>query len=324
MADGQLRDRPLVARLLRIRHLTWRLLVKTVAICMRYRVTGLAGEAAFFAVLSIPPLIFALAGSVGFVTERYSPTELLEFREATLTLASKALTINVVDSVIVPTVDQVLFAGPRYDVISVGFFLALWSGSRALNVFVDTITIMHGLGGRRGIVATRALSFFLYALGMITGAISIPLVLAGPNLIASWLPDRLDFLIRFYWPAVVVLCVCFLAALYHVSVPVRTRWIFNLPGATLSLLVWIYGSALLRWVLTTTAGESSSIFGPLAAPIIVLIWLYLVSIAVLIGAALNAAVDVIFDPKTIGWLQMDPIGRLRATVGRKEPEPPED
>ena len=49
--------------------------------------------------------------------------------------------------------------------------LALWSGSRALNVFVDTITIMHGLGGHRGIVKTRALSFLLYVLAMITGVV---------------------------------------------------------------------------------------------------------------------------------------------------------
>ena len=59
--------------------------------------------------------------------------------------------------------------------------LALWSGSRALNVFVDTITIMHGLGGHRGIVKTRALSFVLYILAMVTGVISVPLVVAGPS-----------------------------------------------------------------------------------------------------------------------------------------------
>ena len=46
--------------------------------------------------------------------------------------------------------------------ISIGFIIALWSGSRALNVFVDTITIMYGMAGKRGIVRTRALSFALY------------------------------------------------------------------------------------------------------------------------------------------------------------------
>ena len=34
--------------------------------------------------------------------------------------------------------------------------------------------------------------------------------------------------------------------------------------------------------------------GPLAAPIAVLLWLYLVAIAVLIGAAVNAAFDTVF------------------------------
>ena len=47
-----------------------------------------------------------------------------------------------------------------------------------------------------------------------------------------------------------VLCVFFLATLYHVSVPVRTYWTFNLPGAVFSLVSWIVGSYLLRWVLT--------------------------------------------------------------------------
>ena len=82
-----------------------------------------------------------------------------------LDLASRALTERAVDRIISPTIDEVLKGG-RFDVISVGFVLALWSGSRALNVFVDTITIMHGLGGHRGIIKTRALSFVLYLLAM--------------------------------------------------------------------------------------------------------------------------------------------------------------
>ena len=68
--------------------------------------------------------------------------------------------------------------------VSVGFVLALWSGSRALNVLVETITIMYGLGGHRGMVTTRLLSFVLYLLGLLTGVVTIPLVVAGPRLVA--------------------------------------------------------------------------------------------------------------------------------------------
>ena len=268
----------------------WRLLVTTVASCLRHRVTGLAAEGAFFAVLSVPPLIFAMAGAIGYVSAQFSPVQVDQVREAVIELSSRMLTDGAVERVIVPTMDDVLEGG-RFDVISLGFVLALWSGSRALNVFVDTITIMHGLGGSRGIIRTRALSFVLYVLALVTGVVAVPLMVVGPALLRDWLPGGFDFVLGFYWPVVVLVCICFLATLYHVSVPVRTSWRFNLPGATFSLFAWVVGSAVLRWVLTATAADSRSVYGPLAAPIAVLLWLYLVAIAVLIGAAVNAAFD---------------------------------
>ena len=227
------------------------------------------------------------------------------------------LTESAVSTVIEPTVDDVLEGG-RLDVISLGFVLALWSGSRALNVFVDTITIMHGLGGHRGIVKTRALAFVLYILAMVTGAISLPLVVAGPELVRDALPESLGAVMAFYWPVVIVVCICFLATLYHVSVPVRTNWSFNLPGATFSLLAWILGSYLLRWFLTATAADSRSIYGPLAAPIAVLLWLYVVALAVLIGAAVNAAFDEVWPQKNTTRARLELMTRLRTAIGRAD------
>ncbi|WP_395659365.1 YihY/virulence factor BrkB family protein [Nocardioides sp.] len=308
---------PLVVWLRQARATVWRLVVTTVGTCLRYRVTGLAAEAAFFAVLSVPPLIFALAGAIGFVTDQFSAAQVADVRSAIIDLSERALTENAVNRIITPTIDDVLQGG-RFDVISLGFVLALWSGSRALHVFIDTITIMHGLGGHRGIVKTRALSFALYILAMVTGVVALPLVVAGPGLVANWLPARADFLIHFYWPVVVVISVCFLATLYHVSVPVRTNWSFNLPGATFSLFCWVVGSYLLRWFLTATAADSRSIYGPLAAPIAVLLWLYLVSLAVLVGAAVNAAFDEVFPQKTTMRARLELVQRLRRRTVREE------
>ena len=298
----------------RLRAVVWRLVVTTVGSCLRHRVTGLAAEAAFFAVLSVPPLIFALAGAIGYVTDQFSPAQVTEVRAALIGLSERALTERAVNRIIVPTIDDVLRGG-RFDVISLGFVLALWSGSRALNVFVDTITIMHGLGGHRGIIRTRALSFGLYLLAILTGVITVPLVVAGPSLVADWLPARFAFVMHFYWPTVVVVCICFLATLYHFSVPVRTNWSFNLPGATFSLVAWVAGSYLLRLVLTVTASDSRSIYGPLSAPIAVLIWLYLVAIAVLIGAAVNAAFDTVFPQSTTSRARLELVARLKQRMG---------
>lgn len=293
------------------RHTVWRLIVSTVGICFRNRVTGLAAEAAFFALLSLPPLIFGLAGSIGYVFRQFSSAEISDFRANILDLSLQAFTEETVNKIIRPTLDDVLIQGPRFDVISIGFVLALWSGSRALHVIVDTITIMYGLNGQRGVVRARMLSFTLYVMGLVTGIVTIPLILAGPGLVDEAVSARLDWLVSLYWPIVLLLGVVFLATLYHVSVPVRTSWRYNVPGAILTMLVWILGSYLLRWFLVVTSAESTSIYGPLAAPIAIMLWLYLVSIAVLIGAALNASFDQIWPDSETSAARRELVRKLR-------------
>jgi membrane protein len=269
--------------------LAWVLARRTVATCLRYRVTGLAAEAGFFALLSLPPLVLGLVASAGFLGSRLGTPTLEDLRGRIQSVAETFLTPQAVQDVLLPTfVDVATVARPG--VAGVGVLLALWSGSRALNVFIDTISIMYGLGGHRGIVRSRVLSFGLYLLALVAGAVVIPLVLIGPRLLAALLPESVAFLGTLYWPVVSVGTVAGLTTLYHVSTPVRSAWSRDLPGAVLALGLWLLTSLALRWVIGAAVG-GTSIYGPLAMPIVVLIWLYFLAIAVLIGAALNSAVD---------------------------------
>jgi membrane protein len=202
--------------------------------------------------------------------------------------ASRFLTKDVISSTILPTVRDVFNDG-RFDLISLGFVLSLWSGSRALNVFVDTISIMYGQSGMRGIVQTRVLSFSLYLLALVLGIITIPLVLLGPTLLGDLLPDPWDALTVLYWPLVTLLTVGGLTSLYHVSTPRRSPWLRDVPGAALTLVIWLLASFVVRGTIAASLG-GTSIYGPLSAPIVLLIWLYALAIAVLIGASLNAGI----------------------------------
>jgi membrane protein len=290
----------------------WRLLASTVSSCMRYRVTGLAAEAAFFAVLSLPPLIFGLAGSIGYLVKQVDASQAGDLRGQILDLSERVLSRQSVETIVTPTVNQVL-RGQRFDVISIGFVLALWSGSRALNVFVDTITIMYGLGGRRGIVRTRMLSFTLYVIGLIVGVVVLPLVVAGPQLVDNALPAQLDVLNDLYWPVVIVFSIAFLTTLYHLSVPVRSSWRHDVPGAVFALTTWVLGSYVLRDIVQ---GARTSIYGPLAAPIAVLLWLYVTALMVLIGAALNAAFDRVWPEPTTSGARSESVRRFRRGPSR--------
>ena len=166
----------------------------------------------------------------------------------------------------------------------------LWSGSRWLNVYVDTITIMYGLDGRRHFLKTRALSFALYLVMLVVSIVLLPVLVVGPEVLGRIFPAASGFIEVAYWPVVVAASVSFLTSLYHVSVPVRTPWRRDLPGAAVALVIWIVGSVLLRIYLDTSV-DSTSAYGSLAAPIAVLFWLYVTALAVLIGAGLNAVVD---------------------------------
>ncbi|QKE84643.1 YihY/virulence factor BrkB family protein [Arthrobacter sp. NEB 688] len=265
-----------------------RLTVVTTRICLRYRVTGLASEAGFFALLSLPPLVLGLFGGLGYLGGALGPDTVDEVRVAILRYATQFLTPQVIDSVLGPTVDDVLRGG-RFDLLSIGFVLSLWSGSRAVNVFVDTISIMYGQSGVRGIIQTRALSFSLYVVALLLGIVTIPLVLLGPTLLGDLLPTAWHPLTLLYWPLVTLLTVGGLTSLYHVSTPHRSPWTRDVPGAVLTLVIWALASFVVRGSIAASLG-GTSIYGPLSAPIVILIWLYALAIAVLIGAALNGAI----------------------------------
>lgn len=261
----------------------------TFSICLRHRVTGLAAEIGFFAILSLPPLVLGLVGTLGYFADVIGPETVNEVRARIIELAYKALSDQAVSETIIPTLDDVL-SGARIDIVSLGFLLALWSGSRALNTTIDTIAIMYGLGGHRGIIATRALSFSLYIVGLVVGIVLAPLVLAGPSLVAQALPEGLSWVMGLYWPVVSVLTVASLATLFWIAVPVPNSWLRCMAGAALALGGWVAGSYAVRAIIEWSVG-STSIYGPLAASIVVLIWLYVLAIMVLIGAAFNAAID---------------------------------
>lgn len=268
----------------------------TVRSCLRYRVTGLAAEVGFFALISLPALLLGLVASAGYVGQGLGTDVLGDLRSKLGQLAGTTLTPDAVHGVILRTFDEVVRGG-RPEVVSLGFLVSVWSGSRALNVYLDTIAIMYGLGGRRGIVRTRLLSLGLYAAALGAAVVVLPLLLLGPGLLGDVARTRLGvpepvlvWCGVLSWPVLVLVAVAGLASLYHLAPPVRPAWRRCVPGAALALALWLLASLALRQVVGGGLGHSS-VYGPLAAPVAVLAWLYLLALAVLVGAALNATVE---------------------------------
>jgi membrane protein len=144
-------------------------------------------------------------------------------------------------------------------------------------------------------VKSRLLALRLYLSFVFVSIVLLPLLVLGPSHLVRLFPPASrdavkDVTIVGYWPVVVILSLSLLTTLYHRAVPVRTAWRRALPGAVVAMLVWLSGSVLLReWL--SWAFRSTATYGPLSAPVAVLLFLYLTALAILFGAELNAEVD---------------------------------
>jgi membrane protein len=104
---------------------------------------------------------------------------------------------------------------------------------------------------------------------------------------------------------VALISLALLATLYHLAVPVRIPWRRALPGAVVALVLWLVGSTLLRMWLEW-AFRSTATYGPLSAPVAVLVFLYLTALAILIGAELNAEIDRMWPTKATAAARNEP------------------
>lgn len=274
-----------------------RLIVRTLVDSLDDHVPGLAAEMAFFIVLSLPPLLLAVLGSVGFVVGELPETDLIELEEQILSFLSTFLSQSTVDEVLRTPVESLLREG-RGDILSIGIVLTLWSASRATNVLLRTVTTAYDLEDRRPGWKRRSLALIITVVGIVLAVIVLPLLVIGPRLLASGLEAAGlgTELVRFwgvvYWGGLVVVAVLALTWLYHVAPGWYTPWRRDLPGAVFAFLMWLAASWALRVYTAELAGfTTDDAFRGLAAPLVLLLWVYVSAIAVLLGAELNAELE---------------------------------
>ncbi|MDQ1748878.1 MAG: rane protein [Frankiaceae bacterium] len=283
-------DRPAGGKL----RVTWSLVRSTVSRAWNDRVLGLAAEAGFWQLLSLPSFLLGVLGVIGYFSGHLGPEDIRSLEDAIVRGLKHVVVPSAVDSTVRPALDRILHNG-RADVVSIGFVLSLWTGSSAMATFVNTITIAYGLRHMRGAVSSRLLALRLYIGFVFVGIVLLPLLVLGPSLITKLAPKNWQNVVHWvtlvgYWPVVVVISLALLTTLYHLAVPVRTPWRRALPGAMLGITLWVVGSFLLRLWLEW-AFRSTATYGPLSAPVAVLFFLYLTALAILLGAELNAEID---------------------------------
>ncbi|WP_240619356.1 YihY/virulence factor BrkB family protein [Blastococcus sp. TF02-8] len=267
---------------------------QTVAKAWQDRILGLSAEAAFWQILSIPPLLIGLLGSLGYLGDLIGSDAVRQIEDQLLDASAEALTPGVVDSLVAPTLADILGSG-RLDVVSVGFLLSLWAGSSATATFMNTIVIAYDQRDVRGPIRTRLKALWLFVVGMVMAVLTLPLLVLGREVLIAlappnWRATAAMLIDAVYWPLVLVGLLLALTSFFHVVLPHRLPWRRHLPGAFLTLGFFLVAATVLRAyigdILTTALP-----YGALAAPIGALLFCFFFGMAVLFGAELNATIQ---------------------------------
>jgi membrane protein len=271
-----------------------RLLKRTWAKAWEGNLFSEAAEAAFWQVLSLPPLLLGLLGSLGYVAQWFGQDVINSVHDSIIEWSHTAFSNNVVDDIIQPTVDDILRHG-RGEILTFGFLLSLWAGSSAMSSFVDAITVAHDQYGVRNEVWQRIFALLLYLAALVLLVIGLPILALGPDLLpklfpVAWRPEISYWVDTFYYPALGIMLVLALATLYKLALPRKLPWHRGLPGAMLAMLVFLLSSIGLRLYISwiTTTGYT---YGALATPIAFLLFAFFIGLAIVIGAYFNAAIQ---------------------------------
>jgi membrane protein len=252
------------------------------------RLLLIAGGVVFYALLATVPALTALVSVYGIFTTASSLSAQLGFMANVMPAAAYELIGDQVVRIATNSDGKLTVA------FIVGLGLALWSANAGMKAIFDALNIVYDEDEKRGFFALNAVSlgFTLAAvLGLILviGAVVVlPLVLSflgfSAERWAGWLP-----LAR--WPILFVLVMFALALLYRFG-PSRRRaqWKWVSVGSVFATVTWIVISLLFSWYLSRFADYNAT-YGSLGAVIGLMMWLWLSTTVVLVGAELNSEIE---------------------------------
>jgi membrane protein len=265
--------------LARIKHA----LVQTYGDLLRNHTLQMAAALAYYFVLSLFPALIFLSAVVAFLPLPDLFNQALGMMARFLPPDSMGLVRRVLSDVITPH---------RGTFLSFGIFGTLWAASGGFSAAIEALNIAYDVQDDRPFWKTRPLAM---GLALVTGAlmlVALSVMIVGPRF-GEWLAARvhLSYLFVLLWPYVhwaiaIGFTILAVEALYFLAPNVKQRFLATLPGAILAVGCWIALSYLLGLYFRHFANFNKT-YGTLGAAIALMIWLYWIGIAMLVGAELN-------------------------------------
>jgi membrane protein len=249
------------------------------------RVTDQAARVAYYFFLSLPPALMALFGLAGLFGDDATADWIMGQTAANLPEEAGGLMEGFVNDVIRQEAPGAL---------SIGLLLALWAGSGVFVAFQQTLNTAYDIREERSWAKGRAI-----AVGMLLACALLFLggsavLIVGPA-VPDWLglgpAGRLAWRVA-EWPLAFLLLASMFWLIYYV-LPLRdqsTQKLTLFKASAIAAALWLAATAAFR-IYITNFGSYSATYGLIGTIIVLLLWLYVTSLVIILGAEIASEME---------------------------------
>jgi membrane protein len=176
----------------------------------------------------------------------------------------------------------------------VSLLIALWSVNNGTQAVFAALNIAYEEPERRSLLQFYLSAFTFTIIGILGGVLVLFALVYVPLLFRSTgYSSAFEWVVRIArWPVLAVVVLCLLSLVYRYG-PCRrnAKWRWVSVGSLFATFVWLLASAGFSYYVANFANYDE-MYGSLGAVIILLFWLYISFYIVLLGAEINAELEL--------------------------------
>jgi len=296
-----------VAMLLAYR--SWPIVVKTLRGVQRRRLSGLAAEVAYNAMLALFPAILAMLTTISFSRSAQGMLERLASRLGQIAPEEVLFLVQRFVTEVTRTDGHRLF--------SISFIAAIWIASSAIGAVMNALDLIQqtpaaqmrpywqrklvSLGLTIGtIILLVAASFLVFVSDLLVRLLATRSCLLDPGQACSvsvWILTGWRLL---SWPLALGIVALTFALIYRLGPSRQQKYTPIAPGAILAAISWAGISGFFR-LYVSQYGAYNKVYGAVGAVIVLLLWLYLSALVILIGHQLNVTIGAVIREQAQGY-----------------------
>lgn len=246
-----------------------------------------AASLSYYFLFALFPALLFITAIVGLLPGPRLIDQLLDYAAQVLPTDAASLLERTVGEVI---------RGARGSLVSLGMLGALWGASSGMVSISKALNVAFDVRDRRtwwrrrleamaltvGFSILTVVALLLFVFGERIGDAVARALGVGAAFTRTWNIAR--------WPALTLCALVGIMLVYQLAPAARQHWRRVTPGAIFALAGWLMASYALR-LYVSYFGNYNATYGSIGGVILLMLWFYLSSLVLLIGAEINSQIQ---------------------------------